>query len=70
MLEATLMRGGHRDLEGRRAREVKAGRRNYSGNAQRDGRANSSPETKIRCAVKERSSMSRSLKYYAEHPLK
>jgi hypothetical protein len=70
MLEATLMRGEHHGPKSRRAREANAARRNSSGGVQRNGRANLSPETKIRFALKERSSMSRSLTYYAEYPLK
>jgi hypothetical protein len=63
MLEATLMRGEHHGPKRRCVREATAG-------VQRNGRANSSPETKIRFALKERFSMSRSLTYYAGHPLK
>jgi hypothetical protein len=70
MLEATLMRGEYNGPKSRRAREANAARRNSSGAVQRNGRANLSPETKIRFALKERSSMSRSLTYYAAHPLK
>jgi hypothetical protein len=61
MFEATPMRGEYRHFERRRAREAKAARRNSSGAVQGYGRANSSLETKIRFALKARSSTSRSL---------
>jgi hypothetical protein len=69
-LEATLMRGEHRaPKKATRSRGQRGAAQLFWG-VQRNRRANLSPETKIRFTLKERSSMSRSLTYYAERPIK